>query len=267
MKQRIITAIIMTVIALPIILLGGVIYDIGIYILSILALKEMLSIKKTRKEIPLFIHFISYIALTLIVSSNLTIDLSVFSVDFRVLAGIFLLFTIPAVLYHDREKYSIVDSFFLIGVILFLGSSFSALLLIREKALNLFIYILLISISTDVYAYFTGYFIGKHKLLEDISPNKTIEGTIGGTIFGTFIPTMFFITVIGYNNLNILHIILMSLFLSILSQFGDLVFSAIKRYYGKKDFSNLLKGHGGILDRLDSIIFVVLGFVFFIGLI
>ena len=59
----------------------------------------------------------------------------------------------------------------------------------------------------------------------------------------------------------------MSLFLSILGQYGDLVFSAIKRYYGKKDFSNIMPGHGGILDRFDSIIFVILGFMFFITLI
>ena len=59
----------------------------------------------------------------------------------------------------------------------------------------------------------------------------------------------------------------MTLFLSIIAQFGDLVFSAIKRYFGKKDFSNIMPGHGGILDRLDSIIFVALGFMFFISLI
>lgn len=266
MKQRIITAIIMILIILPIILFGGTLYNIGVYILSILSLKEMLSIKRTKKELPLFIHFISYVALILIITSNLSMNLLYFSLDFRIIAGIFLLFTIPAILYHDREKYSIVDAFFLIGMILFLGSSFSIILLVREKALSLFTYLILISVCTDVYAYFTGYFIGRNKLLEDVSPNKTIEGMIGGTVFGTIIPTVFYITVIG-NNLGVLFVLLMSLFLSILSQFGDLVFSAIKRYYGKKDFSNLLPGHGGILDRLDSIIFVMLGFVFFISLI
>ena len=69
------------------------------------------------------------------------------------------------------------------------------------------------------------------------------------------------------NNLPIYVIILMTMFLSILGQFGDLFFSAIKRYYGKKDFSNIMPGHGGILDRLDSIIFVILGFMFFITII
>ena len=66
---------------------------------------------------------------------------------------------------------------------------------------------------------------------------------------------------------SLIIVILMSLFLSILGQYGDLVFSAIKRYYGKKDFSNIMPGHGGILDRFDSIIFVILGFMFFITLI
>ena len=117
--------------------------------------------------------------------------------------------------------------------------------------------------STDIFAYITGMFIGKHKLLEEISPKKTIEGMIGGTIMGVFIGAMFHHTVIDptFSKIEILAI---CTFLSLLGQYGDLVFSAIKRYFGKKDFSNLIPGHGGILDRLDSIIFVLLGFMFFI---
>lgn len=263
MKQRIITALIMCLLVIPIVLIGGPIYYIFAIILSILALKEMLDIKNSKKEIPLFIHFISYVALTLIVTSNLNTTLEVFSIDYKVIAGIFLLFTIPAVLYHDRAKYSVIDAFYLIGMILFLGSSFSLLMLFRTAGLKILLYMLLISVSTDTYAYFTGYLIGRHKLLEQISPNKTIEGMIGGTLFGTFIPAVYYITVVN-TTMPIITVILMSLFLSILGQFGDLVFSAIKRYFNRKDFSKLLPGHGGILDRLDSIIFIMLGFLFFI---
>jgi phosphatidate cytidylyltransferase len=120
---------------------------------------------------------------------------------------------------------------------------------------------MLITITTDSYAYIIGRLIGKHKLLETISPNKTWEGMISGTVIGTIIPTVFYVVAVGNNPIKMLFI---TLFLSILGQFGDLVFSAIKRYFGKKDFSNIMPGHGGILDRLDSIIFVMLGFVFFI---
>ena len=119
---------------------------------------------------------------------------------------------------------------------------------------------------TDTYAYLIGRLIGKHKLLESISPNKTWEGMIAGTVIGTFIATTFYKVVIN-PEINIILITLVTLFLSILGQYGDLVFSAIKRYFGKKDFSNIMPGHGGILDRFDSIIFVVFGILFFISII
>ena len=77
---------------------------------------------------------------------------------------------------------------------------------------------------------------------------------------GTLLPVYLYVTVID-PNINILLITVITIFLSILGQLGDLVFSAIKRYYGIKDFSNIMPGHGGVLDRLDSIIFVMLGYM------
>ena len=99
-----------------------------------------------------------------------------------------------------------------------------------------------------------------------ISPNKTLEGMIGGTVFGVIIPTIYYNLFVNSAN-PIYVIVLITLFLCILGQLGDLVFSAIKRYFSKKDFSDVLPGYGGILDRLDSIIFVVLGFMFFMTII
>lgn len=266
MKKRIISAIVALAILVPIFIKGGIIFSVGMYVLSMLGLREFLKVKSTKKELPLFIDLISYIVLTLLVLFNINNTELIYSVDFRIIAGLFLVFLLPAVLYHDRTLYSINDAFYLIGGIFFLGASFSLLIIIRNISLDLIVYLFLITVMTDTYAYITGRLIGKHKLLESISPNKTLEGMIGGTIFGVAISTVFYTVVIN-PSINIFIIIGISLFLSILGQFGDLCFSAIKRYFNVKDFSNIMPGHGGILDRFDSIIFVLLGFMFFISII
>lgn len=263
MKQRVISAIVALLILVPIFLMGGFIYDATIVILSLLGLREFLKVKETKKELPSFIQFISYIMLSLIVVSGFNSQEMIFSIDFRIISGLLVVFLLPTILYHDRSLYSINDAFYLIGGVFFLGVSFSLLIIIRNISLNYIIYLFLISIMTDTYAYIVGRLIGSHKLLESISPNKTWEGMIAGTFFGVFIPTLYYVTAIDMNA-SYLFIIVMTLFLSILGQFGDLVFSAIKRYFKTKDFSNIMPGHGGILDRFDSIIFVILGFIFFI---
>lgn len=108
--------------------------------------------------------------------------------------------------------------------------------------------------------------IGKHKLLEDVSPKKTWEGLIGGSLISTFICTVYYTTVIN-TDISLVLITLIVLFLTLIGQFGDLFFSAVKRYCGVKDFSNMIPGHGGILDRFDSIMFVMLAYTFFITII
>ena len=263
MKTRIISAIIAFMICIPILLMGGVVYDAGVVVLALLSLKEFLKVRQTKKELPLFINFISYIILTLIVVNGLKTNGMIFSIDYRIVSALSLVFLIPTVLYHDRKLYSITDAFYLIGGVFFLGTSFSLLMIIRNNNLLLLIYLFIITIITDTYAYTIGSLIGRHKMLEEISPNKTWEGMIFGTLFGVILASVYYIVVVDMSA-NIPFVVFMTLFLSILGQFGDLVFSAIKRYFGTKDFSNIMPGHGGILDRLDSIIFVLLGYIFFI---
>lgn len=269
MKKRVISAFIMALILIPLFLKGGTIFTVAIYLISLLGLKEFLDMKGTKKELPEFICFISYIVMTLLIFFNANVGSDgkklLFTMDFRVIAGIFLIFLIPTVLYHDRKQYSINDAFYLIGGIFFLGTSMSLFILLRENGTTLLTYLLLITIMTDTYAFLVGKLIGKHQLIKEISPKKTWEGTIGGTLFAVITAVTFYHTVIN-SVTPIWILVLVTTFLSIIGQFGDLFFSAIKRYYGKKDFSNLIPGHGGILDRLDSIIFVVLSYIFFISI-
>lgn len=268
MKKRIISAFLMSFLLIPF-LKGGTFFTLTVYFISLLGLKEFLDIKEGKKELPELVHFISYIMMTLLIFFNVSTSGEngkiILTMDFRVIAGLFLIFLIPTILYHDKSKYSINDAFYLIGGIFFLGTSMSLFIILRNLGVHLLMYLLLVTIITDTYALFIGLLIGKHKLLESISPKKTWEGTIGGTLFAVFVATTYYHTVID-SNTSILLLCLITIFLSFIGQLGDLVFSAIKRYYGKKDFSDLIPGHGGVLDRLDNIIFVVLSYVFFIGI-
>ena len=119
MKTRLISAIIALAIIIPLILNGGAIFNLGVYVISILALKEFLDIKSTKKQIPIFIQLIAYIFITILIAFN-SKDLSnVFTLDYRILAALFMAFLIPTVFYHERSKYSINDAFYLIGGLLF----------------------------------------------------------------------------------------------------------------------------------------------------
>ncbi len=110
--------------------------------------------------------------------------------------------------------------------------------------------------SSDTFAYFGGTFFGKHKLCPTISPKKTVEGAIfaliGGTAFGV---GMIFLQRLWGANVQPLVLILLGLGCGLLSQFGDLFASLLKRWAGVKDFSSVFPGHGGIIDRIDSIMF------------
>ena len=143
--------------------------------------------------------------------------------------------------------------------------SFNVLIIVRNFSLDYIIYLFLITIMTDTFAYFTGLLIGRHKLMEKISPKKTIEGVVGGTLMAVLIASTYYHIIID-GSLSYVNLILITMVLSLIGQVGDLVFSSIKRYYKQKDFSNIIPGHGGVLDRLDSIIFVALAFILFIDI-
>jgi len=268
MKQRIISAVVALAIVIPIIIIGGNIYNLTVVLIALFGTKELIDMVDNKERFPLTIEIFSYIGLVAFLLINIisnNVNSFSLNIDYSIVSIILIFLLVPLILYHNSKKYNIKDALYLVGIIFFLGMAFNLLILVRGYDIKYLILILLITIVTDTYAFITGMLIGRHKLTASPSPNKSLEGIIGGTIIGTLVGTIFYYVVIS-SSINLLVLILSIAFLSIIGQAGDLVFSSIKRYYGKKDFSNIMPGHGGILDRLDSIIFVLLAFVLFINI-
>lgn len=265
MKQRVISALVAAMIFIPVFLIGGITFNLVFYVLTLIGLREFMKVREKERKFPDFIRLISYLLITLFYFQNTLSSNLDFNIDYRIISGLFLTLLLPVVLYHNEKVYNVKDAFYILGGVLFLGYSMSLFSMYRELGLELIVFLFLITIITDSYAYFTGMLIGKNKLLEEVSPKKTWEGTIGGSLVGTFVCTVYYVTVIN-PNVSLFAITTTVLFLSLVGQFGDLFFSAIKRTYKVKDFSNIMPGHGGVLDRLDSIIFVMLAFTFFLKL-
>lgn len=255
MKQRIISALIALIICIPIILINGYVFELGVCVIATIALFEILRAGKKNINIPEYIKVLGYILLILFIIMDKSITLKIFIS--------MLILGIP-IIFIDKEKYNIESLSYLLFNIIFLGTVFSIFIEIRQRDLNEFIFIFLITILTDTFAYIGGKLFGKHKLIPKVSPKKTIEGSLIGSVFGTIIPSIFYIYMVD-PGANIVFVVLMVFVLSILGQLGDLFFSSIKRFYKIKDFSNIMPGHGGILDRLDSSIFVIIGYILIIS--
>jgi phosphatidate cytidylyltransferase len=263
MKKRIISAIIMAIILIPVLIIGGNIFSVCMGMIGILALKELIDLKESHDKIPDLMFLIAMIDLLLLIFSEFDGFSIAFGLSYRGIAITILTLFIPCLIYNN--KYTTKEAMYLTGSVVLIGLVFNGLILIRNYDIWHLVYLLLIVILTDSFALFIGSLIGKHKCAPNISPNKTFEGCIGGALVGSIIATIFYLNVIG--SVSILKLIIISVSLSIMGQLGDLVFSKIKRENKIKDYSNLIPGHGGILDRIDSLIFVVLSYIILFSII
>ena len=263
MTKRIISAIVLIAIFVPFIIVGELPFTIFMSVLSILGLYEILKVRETKKKFPLVLKIFAYLLTCYFCMYNTSSIEFINKFDYRVMAGIIFLFLSPMVFINNSDKYNLNDALFLVGSVLFIGLSFNLIIITRNYDITYIIYLLLITTITDTFAFFTGSLIGKHKLCPKISPKKTVEGLVGGTIMGTFVATVFYNTLIS-STVPLVTVIMLTFVLCVVGQLGDLVFSSIKRYYDVKDFSEIIPGHGGILDRFDSLTFVVLAFTILI---
>lgn len=161
---------------------------------------------------------------------------------------------------HGKVTYPEICTLCLTG--LYILFALNMLIYIRDYNGYVAFLILIGSWVTDACAYFTGRLFGKHKLAPDVSPKKTVEGSIGGTVLcaAAFALTGFIVSLIDTGvTPNYIYLIISGLIIAVISQAGDLIMSVIKRHYGIKDFGNIFPGHGGMLDRMDSVFSVTLG--------
>ena len=262
MKRRVLTGSAIVAVTLPIIAFSEyVVYPIAMAIFCLMAIYEVLkvigvtgqySISIPSYLIGLCMPFFAYFA------PEEKREMYIF-----ILAAVLILFMLYlfAVMIFRKGflSYTKVSEIFM--MVAYVVISFTALSLLRYIAYGRYIFLLVFIAAwgCDTFAYLTGSLIGKHKLIPEISPKKTVEGAIGGTV-----STMLLFALYGFlvetftEGISSRYAVLLvyGLVLAIVAQIGDLIASAIKREHGIKDYGNLLPGHGGIMDRFDSILAV-----------
>jgi phosphatidate cytidylyltransferase len=253
MKQRIITAVIAAAIFLPVIIFGGIPLVLLTYLLASIGLYELLKMRKI--NIYSGAGLISYVLLWIILVpkqySDIFAVLNYTKTELAFMAVLlFLAYTVAT-----KNSFTFDDAAFTTLSAIYVGMGFYFLMETREAGLIYIFYSLFMIWATDSGAYFIGKAMGKRKLWPEISPNKTVEGFFGGILCAIIVAVLF--TLLTDIDVSLTTLILITVVLSVSGQIGDLAQSAFKRHYGVKDSGNILPGHGGILDRFDSLLFVL----------
>lgn len=251
-KTRLLSGIVLVIIALFLVITGGNILLGGLFIISLIGMFELYRVFRIEKGL---VGAVGYLA-ALVLYGNLWLD---FLQDpmVLVLATLILLMFVYVFTYPKYKTEQIMASFF--GVF-YVAAMLSCIYQTRmlEKGAYLVWLIFLCSWGCDTCAYCVGVLIGKHKMSPKLSPKKSVEGAVGG-IVGSMLLTLLYAWVFrAQMQIQTQEIILLA-FISgvgaLISMVGDLAASAVKRNYEIKDYGKLIPGHGGILDRFDSVIF------------
>jgi phosphatidate cytidylyltransferase len=225
-------------------------------IFMMIAIYEFCQLMDLNKILPLLFGAATFYLATQFPSSQTNNIILLAATLFVSIKCLHLLFISQKYKIDKRSKYIYVIGYVIFPFILITKIPFG----LRGFNPKIIISIFILIWTNDTFAYIVGKSIGKHKLIEKISPKKTIEGFIGGVVFsvaaGILISKFYIQPKINHQNISLFIWIISAVIISIFSTLGDLIESKFKRIAGVKDSGNIMPGHGGILDRLDSIIFV-----------
>ena len=289
MTSRIITAIVLLIISIPCILFGNWFFAIFVAVALFFACHEFTNAPKNKSYkliLHLFVYLITYsFVFWIFIKNNLNevgwnISKWSFSNSFNQISvsviAIAIGFLVLFFLTLNKQGFDISDATYLCTMMVFVGLSIQSLMFLRYHPgyafgdanildisnSKLLFYVILTNFLSDTGAYFTGILFGKHKMNERISPKKTWEGFVGGVVLSAVGGFLFAFLFAKHKNpilpiLNVDHwynILIISLVIPLTANLGDFIFSSIKRNYKIKDFGTILKGHGGVLDRVDSLL-------------
>ncbi|MBR2930682.1 MAG: phosphatidate cytidylyltransferase [Clostridia bacterium] len=269
MKTRIITAAIFAAVCIPILLLSEyIVFPIALAIFSLISVMELLRVFGLHRSylvaapsygLALLLPFFAYKDFSGwfvgIFGSEPAFAYLTFS---STLMFLFLLYMAFASVFA-RGKLEVKDISIGFMSVVYIVIAFVSCVVLRYMDYGFYLIILVVIIAwgNDISAYFVGTIFGKHKLIPEVSPKKTVEGAIGGVILAAGLSALFAFIVTLFDKsvkVNYLSLVIMALVLAVISILGDLFASTIKRQYGVKDFGTVLPGHGGMIDRFDSII-------------
>ncbi len=272
MKTRIITALVgLLILALVFFTFDTIIFNLCAATVALIATHEVFNaVGFTKKEWPIFVAQIPYALLIFCAGSG---DLSIFIIPATVI--LLLFYGIYLVARNGTVSFQKTSGLVFFSIMVFM-CFYSIVFLKYRFPMEVYeydaIFFILLTFSfgwiSDSCAYFAGRAFGKHKLCPNISPHKTIEGAIGGVLGAIIFAVLF---TYGYINLAGRHeafsndevivsiyvlVAILALFASVLGIYGDLFASVVKRQCGIKDYGTIFPGHGGILDRFDSVMFI-----------
>lgn len=262
MKTRIITGICIVAVAIGLVLSASStpIFCIGIALLSAMAAFELMRVFGVHKEWHISIPTYA-ISGALPAAAYVTKDRGADARMTFILVAVSLVFTYlvyllaVAVFSHKKIKFSTVSEVFMSVAYVTVSFTSLSLLMYVEQGIYYFGILLISSWGCDTGAYFIGSKFGKHKLIPDVSPKKSVEGAVGGLIASVILNLLYgLLTDLALGvSVNYISLAILGLILPVVAMIGDLIASLIKREYGIKDYSNILPGHGGIMDRFDSV--------------
>lgn len=255
MKKRIITGIIGGIAIVYIVFLGGLPFTLAFAVLASIAMIELI---KMRQINPISsIGVFSLLLMWIIFLPTTGFSAPMFSYFTKLELFLLLTLLLLVLIVLSKNKYTFDHVGFVVVSACYIGFGFHYFNMTRflDQGISIIFFILFLIWATDSGAYFIGKTFGKKKLWPEISPNKTVEGALGGIASALVVGVVFYSIYPILDSLK--QVLIIIIVVSTVGQLGDFVESAIKRHYSIKDSGNILPGHGGILDRFDSLIFVM----------